>query len=73
MRYSIIIPCFNEATSIKATIEAIDQAISQHDIDYDIIVSDNMSTDQTATIATQAGAKVVSHTAKQQIAATRNF
>jgi len=52
-RIAVIIPAFNEAPSIAKVIEAIPEWVDQ------IIVGDNASTDDTATIAEAAGATVV--------------
>lgn len=59
---SIIIPAFNEAKIIKKTLRRIQNAlngIQNEPFLWEIIVCDNNSTDQTAEIASQAGAKVV--------------
>jgi len=50
---AVVIPAFNEAPSIAKVIEAIPEWVDQ------IIVGDNGSTDDTATIAEAAGATVV--------------
>lgn len=57
MKLSIILPAKNEAAAIGKTLEAI---LSAHP-DAELIVVDDGSTDETATIARAAGAKVVSH------------
>lgn len=54
MKISVVIPCYNEATSIAKVIEKITKEVDE------IIVVDNNSTDQTALIAQNLGAKVVS-------------
>jgi len=55
MRVSVIIPALNEADCIGELVrEALAQAVSE------VIVVDNGSTDGTATVARQAGARVVS-------------
>ena len=59
----VIIPAFNEADYLPSTLEAIQRA-SEHlrgraDVDVEVIVVDNNSTDETAAIAEAMGATVV--------------
>ena len=63
-------PAYNEELELPSTIAAIKAAAGQ-DRQYEIIVVDDGSTDATAEIAAQAGAKVVSIN-RRQIAAARN-
>lgn len=62
MRYSVVIPALNEEDNIWATVEALrDQTLPR--TDYEVIVVDNGSSDNTAERAMQAGAdKVVIET-----------
>lgn len=72
MRYSIIVPAWNEAAFIGATLPRIRAAMATttgHD--GELIVVDNNSSDDTADIAKAAGATVVFE-AKNQIARARN-
>ena len=69
--YSVIIPAFNEAEMIASTLKAINAAIRQTSLAGEIIVIDNDSTDETAAIAAQQGARVV-HEPFRQIARARN-
>ncbi|MBX2818601.1 MAG: glycosyltransferase [Rhodothermaceae bacterium] len=74
MHLSIVIPAFNEAKYIEHTIKRIQHAlidIKEPRLTWEIIVCDNNSTDQTAEIATRAGAIVI-HEPVQQIARARN-
>lgn len=57
--FSIIIPAYNEAQYLPATIAAIRQAESALGEPVEIIVGDNVSTDATASVAKSLGAKVV--------------
>ena len=57
MKLSIVVPAFNEEKLLGATLEAIREAA--RGLETELIVCDNNSTDRTAEIARQAGAKVV--------------
>ncbi len=57
MKVSIIIPAFNEEASIGDVIKSIKTKYP----DFEIIVVNDASTDNTAEIAEKAGAKVLSH------------
>ena len=62
MKLSVIIPAFNEGKYIAHCIASIRQAIQVNQArvnSYEIIVTDNNSTDDTAKRAHQAGAQVV--------------
>lgn len=69
---SIVIPAYNEEALLAKTLQRLQVALSEAGItDAEVIVSDDASTDRTAQIAGENGAKVVS-TNNRQIAATRN-
>jgi glycosyltransferase involved in cell wall biosynthesis len=70
-RISVIIPAFNEARYLPATLAALQRAAAQVDGGVEIIVADNGSTDETAAIARAHGAAVVP-VAPKCIAAVRN-
>jgi glycosyltransferase involved in cell wall biosynthesis len=56
-RFSVVIPCFNEADFIGATLSSLRaQDISEK---YEVIVVDNNCTDETVKIAKQYGARIV--------------
>ena len=57
--YSVIVPAFNEADWLPLTIPALQQAMAALPFHGEIIVTDNNSTDTTAEIAGQLGARVV--------------
>lgn len=57
MQLSIVIPAKNEATSLSALIVRI----AQHHPNAEILIIDDGSDDDTALVASEAGAKVVSH------------
>ena len=68
---SFIIPAYNEALLLGATLDAVQVAARACGEEYEVIVVDDASTDETALIAARHGARVVS-VAHRQIAATRN-
>lgn len=70
MKISFVIPAHDEETELPHTLRALHAAAST--LDYEIIVADDASTDSTARIAAELGARVVSHQ-RRQIAATRNL
>ncbi|MFM1921176.1 MAG: hypothetical protein RLZZ303_2810 [Candidatus Hydrogenedentota bacterium] len=70
-RISIIIPAYNEERYLPATLEAIRRAEAHLGEPVEVIVADNCSTDATAQVAANFGAKVVTVTTKS-IAAVRN-
>ena len=68
---SFVVPAYNEELELPATLGAIHSAATEAKADYEIIVVDDASTDGTAQIAREAGARVIS-IARRQIAAARN-
>lgn len=68
---SFIVPAYNEELELPATLEAIQQSAREAEVAHEIIVVDDASTDATASLATAAGAEVVSIN-RRQIAAARN-
>ena len=63
MDISVIIPAFNEARYLPGTLESIQRA-SEHlrskaEVDVEVIVVDNNSTDETAMVAEDMGATVI--------------
>jgi len=62
MRISIVVPAFNEARGLPATLASIRRATAAFDARgwaHEIIVCDNNSTDGTAEIARETGATVI--------------
>ena len=57
--YSIIIPAYNEEDYLEKTLIALKQAMEKIDLNGEIIVVDNNSTDRTAEIASAHGIKVI--------------
>lgn len=68
---SFVVPANDEQRLIGATLDAIHRSARAAGIDYEIVVADDASTDRTAQIAVERGARVVT-VAHRQIAATRN-
>ena len=68
---SFVIPAHDEAALLGDTLAALQAAADHLQLDYEVVVVDDASTDDTADIARRAGARVlqVSH---RHIAATRN-
>lgn len=71
MKISVIIPAYNEAKYLPATLEKIRVALSKVDGDSEIIVVDNKSTDASGQIAGGFGAKVLTET-EHNIGKVRN-
>lgn len=57
--YSVIVPAYNEAALLPATLTALKAAMAVSSLRGEIIVTDNNSTDATAKIAEQFDAQVV--------------
>lgn len=68
---SFVVPAYNEERLLGATLEAIHAAAREVGISYEIVVADDASTDATASIASAAGARVVT-VEHRKISATRN-
>lgn len=68
---SFIVPAYNEEQCLAETLDAMHATGIALGEAYEVVVADDGSTDQTAAIAVQKGAIVVSAT-HRQIAATRN-
>lgn len=69
--YSVIIPAYNEADYLPATLASVQAAMAKMSLDGEIVVADNNSTDDTARIARDHGAEVVFEPVNQ-IARARN-
>ena len=71
MKISIVIPAYNEEKCLSATLKKISAALMNVDCDTEVIVVDNESTDETAQIAKDFGAKVFAEKV-HNIATVRN-
>ncbi|MBN2452716.1 MAG: glycosyltransferase family 2 protein [Candidatus Omnitrophica bacterium] len=58
---SVVIPAYNESRHIATVIGAVTEFMKKERIEYEIIVVDDFSTDDTAQSAERAGATVISH------------
>jgi hypothetical protein len=56
---SVVIPCLNEAQSIRSVITKARETMDREGIDGEVVVVDNGSTDESAELAAEAGARVV--------------
>ncbi len=70
-RLSFVVPAHNEEHELPATLRALGQAADAALETYEVIVVDDASTDDTAEIARQFGARVIAVN-RRQIAAVRN-
>lgn len=61
---SVVMPCLNEADTLETCVAKAQRALAQHQIQGEVIVADNGSTDGSQAIAERLGARVVSVTAK---------
>ncbi len=68
---SFVVPAHNEQRLLPATLQAIHEAAAGCGIVYEIIVADDASTDRTAQVAADSGARVVP-VHHRKISATRN-
>jgi glycosyltransferase involved in cell wall biosynthesis len=59
LEVSIVMPCLNEAETLATCIEKAQRALREHNIEGEIIVADNGSTDGSQEIARRIGARVV--------------
>jgi glycosyltransferase involved in cell wall biosynthesis len=64
LELSIVLPCLNEAATLRACIEKARQALHDHCIEGEVVVADNGSTDLSVEIAERCGARVVHATAR---------
>ena len=68
---SFVVPAYNEEKYLAATLASIHAAARSAGELYEIVVANDASTDATAAVAEQGGARVIT-IQKRQIAATRN-
>jgi len=68
---SFVVPAYDEEALLGRTLRSIHAAAREVGLDYEIVVSDDASTDRTTEVAEENGARVV-RGSYRQIAATRN-
>jgi glycosyltransferase involved in cell wall biosynthesis len=56
---SILMPCLNEAETIKICVTKAQEFLTTHKIEGEVIVADNGSTDGSQNLASEAGARVI--------------
>lgn len=61
MDLTFVFPCLNEEPTIRSCVRAVRESLDQagNDLKYEIVVADNGSTDRSAEIAIEEGARVV--------------
>lgn len=59
MELTILIPCLNEENSLGICIDKAKKYLADHDIDGEVLISDNGSTDNSVRIALDKGARVI--------------
>jgi len=62
---SVIIPAYNEADGIGKVVMDLEELLSRNNFNYEIIVVNDGSTDQTGEIARRAGVTLLEHTANR--------
>lgn len=72
MDISIVVPAYNEEEYLPATLNAISTSLKESSLNGEVIVVDNDSTDNTAAIAHQLGATVVTER-RRNISSVRNY
>ena len=59
---SIVIPAYNEKSAVGPQVKALQEVLSTHFLQFEVLVVDDGSTDGTAEEALEAGARVLQHT-----------
>lgn len=68
---SIVLPAYNEEEAVGKVIADVKRAMDATDYSYEILVVDDCSTDRTAQVAEQAGARVIRHSINRGSGAAR--
>jgi glycosyltransferase involved in cell wall biosynthesis len=63
MKVSVLIPAFNESEAVRNTVERVHRTMRGLGLDYETIVIDDGSSDETATQASAEGVRVLRHPA----------
>ena len=59
MKLTILMPCYNEEKTISCAVADALLFLQQHNIDGQVLVADNCSTDNSYELAKRAGARVI--------------
>lgn len=60
-RFCIIIPAYNEATVVSYVIKSTHEALKKAGLNFEIVVINDFSKDNTSIVASSSGAKVIDH------------
>ncbi len=60
MELTVLMPCLNEAETVATCVRKARRFLGEHDIDGEVLVADNGSTDGSQRLARDAGASVIS-------------
>lgn len=60
-KISVVIPAYNEEATLSHVIEGVYESLRQQDYEFEVIVVDDGSTDNTSEVAKNAGALVIKH------------
>src|SRR5438067_8727019 len=60
-KIGVVIPAYNEEAGVQPVVKQILRVLQEHEIDAEVIVVDDGSTDETAARAAAAGARVLRH------------
>src|SRR5688572_13487154 len=68
---SVVLPAYNEADCILKTIDDVEAALKGAQLSYEIIVVDDGSKDNTATLATERKVRLIRHKRNLGVGAAR--
>lgn len=71
VKYSIVVPVYNNAADLRACLSSINAQVCNHDL-FEVIVVDNNSTDESASVAKAAGVVCLGERDFQSSYAARN-
>lgn len=58
---SVVIPAYNEGPAVGHVVSQVKECLQAEEVSFEIVVIDDGSEDETAAVATEAGARVVRH------------